>query len=68
MIESPTKQFTEQMYKKIDEYRKIHLMSWNDFFKYLWISGKGTIDYRKKTGRITFAMVKKLKKKGIDLI
>jgi len=59
--------FTEEMFTVIDEFRKMNMREWKTLFKQAKISGRDTIEYRRKTGRISYKMVRKLQKIGIDL-
>jgi len=67
MNEKPSIPFTNSMFLKIDWYRKANMFERDTFFKLAWISWKPTIDYRKKTGRISYKMVRRLQKIWIDL-
>jgi hypothetical protein len=56
------------MFVMIDEYRKDHLLTWNDFYRVSKISSKWTMDHWKKSWRITFKAIQNLSKLGIDLV
>lgn len=65
--EKPSIPFTNEMFIAIDNYRKMNLRSRDTLFKISKISWKQTVDYRVKTWRISYKMVRKLQKVWIDL-
>jgi len=64
----PSIPFTKESLKKIEKYKQDNLLSWRELYKKSKIAGRNSsLLYRRKTGRISYNMVKKLQKIGIDL-
>lgn len=64
---SPSIPFTEQMFLSLDKQRREKMLSRDELISIMKISWRATIQYWKKTGRISYKMVRKLLKIWIHL-